>query len=272
MSTQTVIIPTFDDGPIAVRWRAPGHCPSSQDEMLADLQQILVVLAERGIRAVFYVLYVSHNTAYADESPLGAPDRIKEVFNNGVRAICDAGHIVALHAFEHSLYRQFLLPKDMALADVQRLMSALDEAPVDYAKTWRPPYGGSGTIFLDESDVAKDLGLKLQTWRIDSEDWVHHHDSTSVKKPFCDDNEGAWLANVTNSLTWNVWSNGGRGANWADILFHVNRRTADNLSGILDAVENSYRRVYGLNSWGPTAEFDWLKSNKSPAILDYLGE
>jgi len=260
---QTLVIPTFDDGPVGAEWHAPGMRPGDPVALLDSLDLILDALDRRALRAVFYVAYSPRGDGAGELC-----DGWHEKWLEGVRRIDGAGHVVALHAYNHRLYGSFFLSPEDAVEDLERLCEKLDEADVPWRKVWRVPYGGMRTLMWERLCVAPRAGIEsYHTWSIDSGDWENHYDGPSP-----DMTPEQWWDNITGDLRRGVIWSGGRGRPWADILMHVNPDTAGRLDEMLDRIEEYYRRYYN-DDWGPDGEFYWLgpESTDGPQFRDYLG-
>jgi len=263
----TLVIPTFDDGPVGKEWQEPGKCPETQDQLLHALHKILAELRRRGVRAVFYVAFVSCDTS-CKSGPKATDAGMKKAFQAGIDAITKDGHIIALHAYDQTLWEELIVDEDKLKEDIRKLMDLLQNVP--YKNLWRAPKGGMATLAVPEL-IADEMGLTYQEWDIDSEDYTYHHDAGCITNALYG-KEQDWLKNVLDTLDWDIFWAGGSGAKWVDILFHVNNRTANNISKILDGVEKSYKNTYGKDKWGPGKEFYWLtqKTLNTSAFQHYV--
>lgn len=127
-----VLALTYDDGP------DPAHTPG-----------LLDLLADRGVRATFFVLADA-----ADAHP------------DLVRRIVAEGHELALHGADHT--RLSTLPDAEAVAvvaDARRRVEAVAGVPV---RLFRPPYGAHTTGSLRGW---RGLGLDVVIWSGWAEDW-----------------------------------------------------------------------------------------------------
>jgi peptidoglycan/xylan/chitin deacetylase (PgdA/CDA1 family) len=129
-----VIALTFDDGP------DPEHTP-----------RILDLLAERGVRATFFVF---------GEKARRRPDLI-------ARAL-EAGHAIQPHCWaDHESHHR--MSEDDLEAEIARTLGTLAHLGCPAPALWRPPYGD---IKEPEShDVAARHGLRIVTWTLDTRDW-----------------------------------------------------------------------------------------------------
>ncbi|VTR78139.1 polysaccharide deacetylase family protein [Cellulomonas hominis] len=133
-TAEPVLALTYDDGP------DPAHTPG-----------LLDVLAERGVRATFFVLADA-----ADAHPAL------------VRRIVAEGHELALHGADHA--RLSVLPAREAVAvvaDARRRVEAVAGVPVTL---FRPPYGAHTPATLRGW---RRLGLEVVIWSGWAQDWVH---------------------------------------------------------------------------------------------------
>lgn len=124
---------TFDDGPL------PGAT-----------EEILEVLAERGVPATFFVV-----------------GRQARAHPHLVRAIVDQGHEVAVHSHTHADLSR--LDTDGQAREIrlgwEALAHAAPHAPIAH---WRAPYGALAGVDLH---YPKSLGLSHVGWTIDTLDW-----------------------------------------------------------------------------------------------------
>ena len=129
---------TFDDGPDEV------HTP-----------RLLELLAERGVRATFFV--------FGDKARRH-PDLI-------ARALAD-GHAIEPHCWaDHESHHR--LSEAELDEEIARTLDALAGLGCPTPTVWRPPYGD---IRAPESyDVAARHGLRLVTWTLDTRDWDAEH-------------------------------------------------------------------------------------------------
>jgi len=272
----TVVIPTFDDGPVAAEYRnpAPGNCPQSQAAALSDLVALLGALGN--VKAVFYVTYVNKCCPGVD---------MKKAFQDGVHKINDAGHIVGLHAYNHDAYKGIFqgnlggLGPDKAKDDINTLISLIRKAGIEPTMVWRTPYGNHQ---LDQAIVAGNT-IATHTWDIDSKDWYYHWDnSLPGANSYRGDSDAAkqkWQDNVVDQLKSGVFWSGGDGDPWTDILFHVNRKTPAAIGTFMDTVKDEYQRWYTAR-WSDTTplftdkhrrdKFYWLRDLNDPDFKEYL--
>lgn len=240
---KVVFIPTFDDGPIDQKYVEEGVYPKNQEEMLASLYKTLDVLKKHNATAVFYVVYVRPEEDAPKWSPKSSEEQMRAVFFAGIKAITDAGHVVAIHACDHDEYHNLFMSAKYAEEDLKRLIGELDRTGFAYYPTWRVPYGGMRT-FMDEQKVAKVLGLPVETWLVDSHDWTTNHDSTDFLKSWYKDDR-KWANNVEKYLKQDIAVSKFRKERQRDILFHVSQRTSSFLDEFLNVVDSEGRKVYG---------------------------
>jgi peptidoglycan/xylan/chitin deacetylase (PgdA/CDA1 family) len=271
-SQATRVILTFDDGPIGVEQQEQNYA-GSVEGWLADLDRILSTLtqwgAERGcqIQAVFYACLGRFEPGRIFDVAAAKKLPHFPVFVEGLKRICGAGHILALHALNHRTYE--LVPHGGAgpREDIQALLDLMEDPGVaaPFERTWRPPFGGLLTL-QNEGEIAAELHLTHRAWAIDSEDWVYHQDSWGGLV-----NEDLWWDVVQQALAGGIFWHGGRGSQWVDILCHVNHRTSSRLPEILAFIEQEYEKTYGNGAFGLGQQFQWLTADDSAVLSDYLG-
>lgn len=127
------IVLTFDDGP------EPDHTP-----------RILDLLAEEGVRAVFFVIG-------------------ERVLRHGaldiVRRAASAGHLIGNHSFSHPNLTE-LAPEEIR-SQIVRTHDLISEFEPK-RRLFRPPYGAHNETVLS---VAKSLNYKTVLWNVNSMDW-----------------------------------------------------------------------------------------------------
>lgn len=121
---------TFDDGP------GP------------HTARLLDILAERGIRATFFVL----GDRAARNSAL-------------IRRMVDEGHEVANHTYSHKSLRQ--LSEQVQAAEIGQVQDTLLALGV-HSRYLRPPFGRYDAVTLR---IAAEMGLQVVLWSVDSNDW-----------------------------------------------------------------------------------------------------
>ncbi|HNX26245.1 MAG TPA: polysaccharide deacetylase family protein [Phycisphaerae bacterium] len=240
---KVVFIPTFDDGPIDQKFVEEGVYPKNQEEMLASLHKTLDTLKKHNTTAVFYAVYVRPEEDAPKWSPKSSEKEMRAAFLSGIKAIADAGHVVAIHACNHDEYHNLFMSAKDAQDDIKRLIFELDRTGVAYYPTWRVPYGGMRTL-MDEQLVAKNLSLPVETWLVDSHDWTTNHDSTDFLKAWYKD-DAKWTANVKKNLRQDMSVSKFRKERQRDILFHVSDRTSTFLDEFLNYVDAEGRKIYG---------------------------
>jgi polysaccharide deacetylase family protein (PEP-CTERM system associated) len=102
---------TFDieDWHQLVEWKLNGTLPACSRHVLAQTHDILEILADRGVRATFFILGL-----------------VAEAHPQLVREIAAAGHEIGSHGWSHQLvYRQ---TRDAFAAETRRSKAALEEA------------------------------------------------------------------------------------------------------------------------------------------------
>lgn len=125
---------SFDDGP------HPSGTPAVSD-----------ILAEHAVKATFFVW---------GEQAIEHPDI--------VRALVMAGHSVQPHCWEH---RSHLDMTEAAIAaDIDRVLSLLSDLDAPTPRLWRPPWGH--VLIGVTRELARDRGLELAGWTIDSTDYA----------------------------------------------------------------------------------------------------
>lgn len=131
-TADTVVALTYDDGP------DPAHTPG-----------LLDLLADRGVRATFFVLADA-----ADAHP------------DLVRRIVAEGHELALHGADHISLASLPAREAVAVvADAKRRVEAVAGVPI---RLFRPPYGHHSPGLLRGSRA---LGLDVVIWSGWAEDW-----------------------------------------------------------------------------------------------------
>jgi peptidoglycan-N-acetylglucosamine deacetylase len=127
------VLLTFDDGP------HPAQTP-----------KLLDCLAERGIKAVFFVI--------GERVASGAGRAIVE------RAFKE-GHRIGNHTYTHPDLTK--LSESQVLDEIERTEDLIAEFLTDH-KLFRPPYGAHNSVV---DTVVRDLGYHVVLWNVDSEDW-----------------------------------------------------------------------------------------------------
>lgn len=109
MTRQNILTFDVEDWHQLVEWKLNGRLPRCSDHVVAQTHDILAILAERGVRATFFILGL-----VADAHP-----RL-------VREIAAAGHEVGSHGWSHELiYRQ---TREVFAAETRRSKAALEDA------------------------------------------------------------------------------------------------------------------------------------------------
>jgi len=187
MTTTRKVILSFDDGPT----------PSE------PLHKILAILQRNQIKAEFYVL---------GKSVKGNPKDTMAIFN--------AGHKIQNHSWDHI---------DLSIASevnvLEQIKSTQDavEKITGYKPTRiRPPYGAGGwpkSLDPELAKVAKDLGLTIHNWDIDTNDWKKPRGLGSVK-----------IKRIRAQIERT-------GKPRLNILMHVRKETARDLQGFIDLLK-----------------------------------
>jgi peptidoglycan/xylan/chitin deacetylase (PgdA/CDA1 family) len=167
---------------------------------------------------------------------------MRRMFAQALREIRERGYEIRPHSYKHSSYFLFISEAEI-LDDLTRLEYEMRLTGVPYTRVWRPPYGSHSEA---HRRAAEALGLVRDTWNIDSQDWTYHADA-----PFSEFFElfSRWRAVVLQRLRDEIRSGAGNG-DVAEVLLHVNSRTAETLPEIVSAIANDYRETYGAESWG----------------------
>lgn len=230
------VVLTFDDGPFAADIADKEH--TDPEVLLSPLNEILSILAQRNVRAVFYI-----SGPGTDE----AASKLSEPFARGVLAIHQAGHVLAYHAFAHDrgIWADPLLPpgiaESMMKTDMDRLEGFIDDSLRPSGLTgkdlfqpvFRQPYGGIGFLAFEGVSMARARGWIYHGFRIDTGDWLVNADADPQLR-------AALSAETDQKLTDFVGARlkDGTAANTncgqADVLLHVNGSTAKHLNSWIE--------------------------------------
>src|SRR5690625_1580842 len=134
---------TFDDGP------APTTTP-----------KLLDILASEGVPATFFVL-----GAQVQKYP--------EI----VERAANEGHEIGSHTWKHA--RLTLLPSKAVKKDLDKTNRMIKNAIGTAPMLLRPPYGSTNKKV---AKVAKQAGLAVILWDVDSRDWEHRNPKKTVKE------------------------------------------------------------------------------------------
>ena len=133
------VLLSFDDGP------APEIA----------LQQILATLAKERITAELYVVGTE-----------------VEKYPDATRSIVKAGHRLQNHSWSHpDLARA---PSSEVLSELSKTQAIIQSTTNIRATKVRPPFGAGGWPGKHDPElasVARQLGLTIQNWDVDTEDW-----------------------------------------------------------------------------------------------------
>ena len=133
------VVLSFDDGP------APEIA----------LQQILATLAREGITAEFYVI--------------GSE---VEKYPEAARSIVRAGHRLQNHSWSHPDLAK--APASVVLSELSKTQAIVQSTTNTKPTKVRPPFGAGGwpgKYDPELASVARQLGLTIQNWDVDTEDW-----------------------------------------------------------------------------------------------------
>lgn len=177
LRTENLCAITFDDGPGAYT------------------EDLLDVLAERGVHATFFIV-----------------GEQGERRKNVVRRMLAEGHEVANHTYSHvSLRQSSPEAQSEQITRTDDLIRSLGGTP----RYFRPPYGRYDANTLG---IAEEQGLSLVLWSADSQDWRKHNDLRREDVR----NDALWLQQSTVAP---------RGV----FLFHdTHKRTVEAIPAILD--------------------------------------
>ena len=259
-----VVIPTFDDGPLNRNiWKkSVSSCPS-EEEFLRPLNKILEKLKSKNILSVFYV------SAWGDidldsNCPTRTEPILKKIFQQGLKKIEKAGHLIAIHSYKHTLYRNKNFDKKMMYNDIIKLKKEIAAAGVKLSNLWRTPYGSHALL---QNTLKKELNLVSHMWELDSFDYLEHDDSP-VKMFFS--NKNSWrLANQFGLAYTTHYIDKQSKKKYIDILFHVNERTANNLDNLLRDVE-VYLEKNAKLKFSDDGQVYWSRSIKTQNFDSYL--
>jgi peptidoglycan/xylan/chitin deacetylase (PgdA/CDA1 family) len=187
MAENRKLLLSFDDGP----------------EPTDALRQILGVLATNRIKAEFYVLG-------------------SEVDRSGVAAaqIAAQGHKIQNHSWKHD--NLATAPEQVVQEDLEKTQKVILEKTGARPDKVRPPGGNGGwpgKLDPELSAVAGRLGLQIQNWDVDTEDWKNPRGVGPAK-----------LDNVKRQLS----SASLKGKAMLNVLMHVQKETAADLQAFID--------------------------------------
>ncbi|MDC3960499.1 polysaccharide deacetylase family protein [Polyangium jinanense] len=178
---------TFDDGPEPTR----------------ELERIIAILNDNGIRGVFYLL---------GEETKRSPD--------AARLIVESGHIAQSHSWDHegSGLVRFHKKQDI-VENLNRAQMAIAEATGKAPTRLRPPFGARNQLVRE---AVGEVGLKLTLWDIDTNDW---------RKPKGLDEHKFSPARASWKKMYDERKHP------LDILMHVQQETADRLDGFIKSMK-----------------------------------
>ncbi len=137
----------------------PVYCVQTDEKKLAvtfdaawgaeDTQQLIEILKEYNAKATFFVV-----GTWAEKYP------------DSVKAFYDAGHEIANHSYDHTLYGK--LPKQHIKEDIEKCNSAIQSITGEKPRLLRAP---SGEYNEDSEAAAAELGMRTVQWSVDSLDW-----------------------------------------------------------------------------------------------------
>jgi len=162
--TAVIVVAAFK-GERTVRVNADGqrsipvYCVQTDEKKLAvtfdaawgaeDTQQLIEILKEFNAKATFFVV-----GTWAEKYP------------DSVKAFYDAGHEIANHSYDHTLYGK--LPKQHIKEDIEKCNSAIQSITGEKPRLLRAP---SGEYTEDSEAAAAELGMRTVQWSVDSLDW-----------------------------------------------------------------------------------------------------
>lgn len=123
---------TYDDGP------HPEHTPKLMD-----------LLKSKNVKATFFVL-----GPMVEKSPEVA------------KALAEAGFEIANHTVNHKEFRR--MSKEQIREEIDGATKIIKEVTGTEPKVMRPPYGQAPK---NVQEVTDELGLRIVTWNVDTEDW-----------------------------------------------------------------------------------------------------
>jgi peptidoglycan/xylan/chitin deacetylase (PgdA/CDA1 family) len=134
------LVLSFDDGPAPVK----------------ALKAILATLQAGGVRAEFYVLGTE-----------------VEKYPDAAKAIVTGGHKIQNHSYSHPNLAK--ANEKVVRSELEKTQESIKKATGATATKVRPPYGAGGwspRYDPELSKVAGSLSLKIETWDIDTRDWM----------------------------------------------------------------------------------------------------
>jgi peptidoglycan/xylan/chitin deacetylase (PgdA/CDA1 family) len=245
----TVVVLTFDDGPVAADVADPAASPDPCT-LLNPLHAILDKLQERDLRAVFYVKGTG-NEADADV--------LSGIFADGILSIHRAGHVLGYHAYHHEAALWVRPPVPVSVVreemreDLDRLEGFVDGVlgPTGFSREtvftpiFRQPFGGGGIARLPAMEAAHELGWTYHGFRIDSVDWTDNADTDPTlfaHLPIATESDR--VEYVRYRLREGAERNRERAV--VDVLFHVNAFTAAHLDEWIDELDSAFEHQTGL--------------------------
>ncbi len=142
---------TFDDGP------HPKITP-----------EILKILEKYDVKATFFVIGINAKNY---------PSQLKQIVENG--------HEIGNHTFSHNILKS--MPKEKIekeIIDTEKQVQSLVECPLNLL---RPPCG-----LYDETlvQIAREKGLKIVLWAVDTHDWTHKSTENIAKSVIKNSKDG----------------------------------------------------------------------------------
>lgn len=142
---------TFDDGPGAYT------------------EQVLDVLKKYNVHATFYL--IGRNVG-------GHASTIQRIHNEG--------HAIGNHSYNHPDLTR--LPRAGVLQEIASTQAAIQQASGITPTAFRPPYGAQNQMVRE---VAASLGLSVDLWSVDPEDWAAPGTSTIIQRVLSRDSAGS---------------------------------------------------------------------------------
>lgn len=121
---------------------------------------LLEVLARHDVKATFFMI-----GKFVEHRPLIA------------REVCNAGHVVGNHTYEHP---NLIFVGERGLrAQLERTQKAIADHACGIPKLFRPPFGGRNPLTFG---VVRELGMIPIMWRVTCYDWSATSSDSIVKK------------------------------------------------------------------------------------------
>ena len=148
----------------------PIYCVQTEEKKLAvtfdaawgaeDTRQLIEILEKYNAKATIFVV-----GTWAEKYP------------DSVKAFFDAGHEIANHSYNHTLYGK--LSQQQIKEDIEKCNSAIENITGQKPVLLRAP---SGDYTNDSEAAAKELGMRTVQWSVDSLDWQGLSSQEIVKR------------------------------------------------------------------------------------------